>query len=333
MAHPSEEIALAWSSLSGASTHVGWRAISIVSPVGCELKAGRRSPANEEAILAGFAAPISPATEKLPDGQGFTVERVDLGDGKSWLALTRKSSGSAELFLTMACDVIGAVESDGNADPKRLARVFLGRVRAWQEFMRKGAQVLSPEEEIGLVGELAVLRALIDTGVPMDLAVGSWVGPNDANQDFELGTGAIEVKSTISPLSFPARISSLAQLDDAALQPLFVMCVRLTQSAAGQSLPEVIASMTQAVSANQDTSRLFKDKVFAAGYYIAHEDSYPRKFTISSPGVVEVKAGFPRLTFGTVPLGITEAKYSINLEAALRQAIGIDLALKKLGAL
>lgn len=333
MAHPSEEIALAWSSLSGASTHAGWRAIPIIAPTGCDLRAGRRSPDNEEAILAGFAASSIPTAEKLPDGQGFTVERVDLGDAKSWLALTRKSSGSTELFLAMACDVIGAVESDGTADPKRLARAFLGRVRAWQEFMRKGAQVLSPEEEIGLVGELAVLREIIDAGVPMDLAVGSWVGPNDANQDFELGTGAIEVKSTISPLSFPARISSLAQLDDAVLQPLFIVGVRLMQSAAGQSLPEVIASMTQAVSANQEASRLFKDKVFAAGYYIAHEGSYPRKFTITPPRVVEIKAGFPRLTLGTVPTGITEAKYSLDLEAPLRHTIGIDLALKKLGAI
>lgn len=333
MAHPSEEIALAWSSLSGTSTHTGWHAIPIVSPMGCDLRAGRRSPDNEEAILAGFAASSIPEAEKLPDGQGFTVERVVLGDGKSWLALTRKSSGSTELFLAMACDVIGAVESDGTADPKRLARAFLGRVRAWQEFMRKGAQVLTPEEEIGLVGELTVLRELIDAGVPLDIAMSSWVGPNGANQDFELGTGAIEVKSTISPLSFPARISSLAQLDDAVLQPLFVVGVRLMQSATGESLPEVIASMTQAVLANQEASRLFKDKVFAAGYYIAHEGSYLRKFTTTPPRVVEIKAGFPRLTLGIVPTGITEAKYSLDLEAPLRHAIRIELALKKLGAI
>lgn len=333
MAHPSEEIALAWSSLSGASTHAGWRSIPIVSPMGCDIKAGRRSPDNEEAILAGFAASSIPVAEKLPDGQGFTVERVDLGDGKSWLALTRKSSGSTELFLAMACDVIGAVESDVTTDPKQLAKAFLGRVRAWQEFMRKDAQILTPEEEIGLVGELSVLMELIAAGVPLDIAMVSWVGPNYANQDFELGTGAIEVKSTISPVSFPARISSLAQLDDALLQPLFVVGVRLTQNSAGQSLPELVASIKQTVSASQEASRLFENKVFTAGYYLAHEGSYPRKFVASAPRVVEVKAGFPRLTLGTVPTGITEAKYSLDLEAPLRHAIGIEFALKQLGAI
>jgi hypothetical protein len=333
MAHPSEEIALAWSSLSGASGQDGWRAIPIVSPMGCDLRAGRRSPDNEEAILAGFAATSIPAAEKMPDGQGFTVERVDLGDGKSWLALTRKSPGSAELFLAMACDVIGAVESDGTSDSTRLARAFLGRVRAWQEFMRKGAQALSPEEEIGLVGELAVLREIIEAGMPVDLAVGSWVGPNDANQDFEIGTGAIEVKSTISPLGFPARISSLAQLDDSVRQPLFVVGVRLAQSVAGQSLPELVASIRQTVSASQEAARLFNDKVIAAGYLSAHEGSYPRKFVATPPRVVEVKDGFPRLTRGTVPSGITDAKYSLDLEAPLRSGIGVELALKKLGAI
>ena len=302
-------------------------------PMGCDLRAGRRSPDNEEAILAGFAATSIPAAEKMPDGQGFTVERVDLGDGKSWLALTRKSPGSAELFLAMACDVIGAVESDGTSDSKRLARAFLGRVRAWQEFMRKGAQALSPEEEIGLVGELAVLREIIEAGMPVDLAVGSWVGPNDANQDFEIGTGAIEVKSTISPLGFPARISSLAQLDDSVRQPLFVVGVRLAQSVAGQSLPELVASIRQTVSASQEAARLFNDKVIAAGYLSAHEGSYPRKFVATPPRVVEVKDGFPRLTRGTVPSGITDAKYSLDLEAPLRSGIGVELALKKLGAI
>jgi hypothetical protein len=301
--------------------------------MGCDLRAGRRSPDNEEAILAGFAATSIPAAEKMPDGQGFTVERVDLGDGKSWLALTRKSPGSAELFLAMACDVIGAVESDGTSDSKRLARAFLGRVRAWQEFMRKGAQALSPEEEIGLVGELAVLREIIEAGMPVDLAVGSWVGPNDANQDFEIGTGAIEVKSTISPLGFPARISSLAQLDDSVRQPLFVVGVRLAQSVAGQSLPELVASIRQTVSASQEAARLFNDKVIAAGYLSAHEGSYPRKFVATPPRVVEVKDGFPRLTRGTVPSGITDAKYSLDLEAPLRSGIGVELALKKLGAI
>ena len=99
MARPNEEIVMAWASLAGSSALAGWSSIPIVSPAGCSLLAARRSPDNEEAILAGFTGLSIPSAEKLPEGQGFAVERVDLGDGKTWLALTRKLSGGVELFL------------------------------------------------------------------------------------------------------------------------------------------------------------------------------------------------------------------------------------------
>lgn len=324
---------MAWASLAGSSASAGWNSIPIVSPPGCSLLAARRCPDDEEAILAGFAGLSIPAAEKLPEGQGFAVERVDLDDGKTWLALTRKLTGGVELFLAMASDIVVALESEGASSPARLARVFLARVCAWQEFMRKGAQVLSPEKEIGLVGELAVLSAIIAAGVAPDVAMNAWVGPQDANQDFELGTGAIEVKSTISPIGFPAHIGSLAQLDDSTLQPLFLAGARLAQSAAGLSLPQWVESVRAQVAGNADAARLFSDKVIAAGYFDAHFDKYTRKFSDAGTRLAEVGPGFPRLTPGTVPLGVTEAKYNVELEQTLGAGIGIDMALKKLGAL
>ena len=69
----------------------------------CSLRAGRSFPDKSEALLAGFASSTVPAAEKLPEGQGFTVARVDpTGDGMTWLALTRNPHGSLELFGAMA---------------------------------------------------------------------------------------------------------------------------------------------------------------------------------------------------------------------------------------
>jgi len=232
MARPSNEFLMAWSSLTGTNIEPGWQAISLPSAGQLKLMAGRRSPDNAEAILVGFPTARLAAADKLPEGQGFAVERADPeGNGWLWLALTRKSAGSAELFATMACDVVGALDdaAAAGADEARHLRVFIGRVGAWQEFMRRGSQVLSPEAEIGLTGELMLLRAIINAGVPSALAIESWVGPLDAIQDFALGTGALEVKATLSAVGFPAKIGSLEQLDDSTRQPLFVAGVRLRQ--------------------------------------------------------------------------------------------------------
>ena len=298
--------------------------------------AGRRSPDNAEAVLVGFPTARLAAADKLPEGQGFAVERADPEDnGRLWLALTRKSAGSAELFAAMACDVVGALDDAvaAGADESKLMRVFIGRVGAWQEFMRKGTQALNPEAEIGLIGELTLLRAIIDAGVPAALAIESWVGPLNGIQDFELGTGALEVKATLSATGFPAKIGSLEQLDDSTRQPLFVAGARLRQTESGHNLPGIIEAMRVAIKGDGEAERLLAERLLAAGYIDSHSDRYPRKFEQAGTRVVEVADNFPRMTSGTVPAGIMRAMYEIDLDKAPGDNVGAKGALKKLGAI
>ena len=138
MARPSEEFLLAWSSLSGDDPTPGWQAIALPPAGPIELRAGRRSPDGAEAILCAFPSVRLAPAEKLPEGQGFSVERADPEDaGLLRLALTRRAAGSAELFAAMACDVVGALDEAAfaGAAETKLLRVFLGRVGAWQEFI------------------------------------------------------------------------------------------------------------------------------------------------------------------------------------------------------
>ena len=336
MARPSEEFLLAWSSLSSNDPAPGWQAIAL-PPAGCiDIQAGRRSPDNAEAILLGFpSARLAPA-EKLPEGQGFSVERAESEDaGLLQLALTRRAAGSTELFAAMACDVVGALDeaaAGGGAEPK-LLQVFLGRVGAWQEFMRKGSQSLSPEAEIGLVGELTLLRTIIDEGVPVAYAVESWVGPLDGIRDFEIGMGALEVKTTLSAAGFPAKIGSLEQLDDSARQPLFLAGTRLRQGETGQSLNDLVAEMRDLIAGEPEAERMLSERLIAAGYFDAHADRYIRRFSLADIRVVEVIEGFPRLTPGSVPLGVTRATYEIDLDKTAGPSIPAANVLKKLGVI
>lgn len=336
MARQSKAFDLAWSSLSGSSHETGWRSIA-VDPAGpIAIHAGRRFPGNEEALLVSFPTASLPGAEKLPDGQGFAVERADpYGDGTTWLALTRKATGSPELFSAMACDVAGALDAAvlEGADQHRLLRVFLGRVKAWQEFMRKGAQALSPEAEIGLIGELTILVAVIDAGVASSAAVEAWVGPLDAVQDFELGTGAVEVKATVSSVGFAARIGSLEQLDDSVRQPLFVAGAKFRQIANGANLPDLVASMRAKVALDPEATRLLSERLIAAGYFDAHADRYARRFEAAGIRLIEITPAFPRLVHATVPQGIMRAIYDIDLDKAAGPNWDVAAALMKLGAI
>ena len=78
------EFSLAWASLADVSQDQGWRSIPITHAGHCNLMAGRRFPANEESLLTYFPTVRVPVAEQLPEGLGFTVERVDpYCDGKT----------------------------------------------------------------------------------------------------------------------------------------------------------------------------------------------------------------------------------------------------------
>ena len=334
MGRPTDEFMVAWESLAGASTQDGWRSIPVAPAGSCQLMVARRFPGNEESLLAHFPMVKIPVAEKLPEGHGFTIERVDPHcDGTTWLALTRKESGSIELFVAMIGDVVGVMDTEAASGEERLLTIFLRRVRAWQEFMRKGVQGLEPEAEIGLIGELSFLGAMIVSGIPTPLAVESWVGPLDGIQDFEVGTGAVEVKATLSATGFPAKIGSLEQLDDSIRQPLFLAGVRLDQTGSGRNLPEFAEHVRGLLKGDTEALRLFADRLLVAGFFDTHVGRYSRRFAIVSTRVVEVGEGFPRLTLGTVPSGIRKAKYEIDFDRALGENLELKGAFKKLGVL
>lgn len=336
MARPNKDFLIAWNSLSAHDVKLGWRTIAIESAGLVAIHVGRRFPGNEEAMLVSFGKIAISANQKLPSGQGFSVERVDeANDGTTRLALTRSANGSLDLFLAMVCNVVDALDdaANENVDQANQLRVFLRRVLAWQEFMRKGAQPLGAEAEIGLFGELIVLEALIEAGLPPHDALNSWLGPVNGLQDFEIGTGAVEVKTTIADTGFIAKIGSLDQLNDNIRKPLYLAAVRLKQIASGRTLPELVAALKSTVISEQDTHRLLTDKLIAAGYFDGQQHEYIRRLQLNEILVHEVAPGFPRLIRGAVPIAVTRATYEIDLEIAPGITTDIPTALKTLGAL
>lgn len=329
-----EEFYLAWSALSDASAISGWRTIAVAPAGGCQLMAGRRFPGNEEALLAGFTSATLPPAETLPEGLGFSFSRADpYKDGKTWVALTRKDSGSLGIFAQIVTDVVGAMDSMASQSDECILRALISRLRAWQEFMRKGQQPMSDEAEIGLVGELFVLGAMMGEGVPAVVAVESWVGPLDAPQDFEIGTGSLEVKSTIAVVGFVARIGSLEQLDDSVRQPLFLAGARLEQTNSGSPLPALVEAILRSIGDDAEARRLFGDRLLAAGFRADQADRYVRGFSLESIRVLEVADSFPRLTPGSVPDGVRRASYEIDIDRAAGLNVGLANALRRLGAL
>lgn len=332
MARASEEFLLAWQSLARSGKENGWQTIPVTAPSAeCAIRAGRKYPAGQEAVLAGFNQATLAVSEKLPDGQGFFLERVEMDDGRTWLAITRSESGQLDLFVAMVCDVVGMLDAAKQTDRQTQMRLFIERVRAWQEFMKKGVTALGPEREVGLIGELTVLNGLLDEGLEASSVIDAWKGPIDGEQDFELATGAIEVKATVSQAGFPARVGSLQQLDDHIRQPLFLAGVKLRLNAEGFSLPSLVAQTRMRLREAPVSAVKFDRLLLDAGHYDGHAPQYTRHFELAELRIFEVTGNFPRLTTGTVPIGVTAASYNIELDRTNEARLSLEQALVKLG--
>ena len=332
MARPIEEFAVAWQALSGKGDGTGWRCIA-VSPAGpCPLLAARRFPGNEEALLAGFRTVKAPPKELMPEGVGFEVAREDPhGDGNTWIALTRKDAGSEEMFAEIVQDVVGTMDAVSGADEEVILRTMLSRVRAWQEFMRKTPRGLSPEAEIGLAGELTFLGMLLDAAIPAASAVEAWLGPVGGVQDFELGTGAIEVKSTLSNNGFPAKIGSLDQLDDSFRSPLYLAGMRFSLAAGGSTLGEIATSLVERLSHGSGAASAFVDSLVAAGLPPTQFNNYMRRFVHVSCRILEVGEGFPRFVPGNVAEAVRRVYYELDLDKVAGHGLDIVEVLERLG--
>ena len=339
MAAPSnvDSLRAAWRALDSRRQDEGWQTIRINVPAPCALFAGRRMPGGEEAILVGFRTINKVRDFHLPQGRGFEVLRLQddpTGCGRIMLSLTRTSRGSPELFTLMAEDLVDFLDSAATVEEERVFHRFLARIRAWQDFMdRRRAGVLSDEAEQGLFGELFVLERMLEVGISAVKALIAWEGPLDSLQDFILGMGGIEVKTTISEVGFLATVSSLGQLDEELRRPIFLAAVRLALHHSGTTLFQKSDGIRKRIGNSQAALDIYETRLMQAGLLRSAAGQYTRRFIHTSSVIVPLQEDFPRLTRANVHPAIKDARYEIDLDLAGAEDIGLQAALETLGAI
>ena len=327
------ELQNAWRALSAEEDRPGWCTIPLSATGTCPLDAGRRFPGNEESVLFGVRIPHAPSTDGLPQGRGFRVDVVEPGcDGRGGmrLAVSRRAPASLDLFTMMAVDLIAVAEAGPREADERLSQELLGRIRAWQDFMQRGdTGLLSPNEEIGLLGEVVVLRTFVEAGMPPAAAVGAWEGPLGGLHDFRVGAGAVEVKTSVGPGPFVAHIGSLDQLDEGR-RPLFVGAVALGVGDDGLRLPEWVDAV-RAKFSDPSVCDALDLRLLHAGYVAGVSERYTRRFALRVVRMLHVDGTFPRLTRGRVPTGVIGAQYDVDLASAANCVVALRDALAALG--
>jgi hypothetical protein len=284
-----------------------------------------------EALIVSFPETALPALGGLPDGRGFDVVTVR-GDGafldRAAIALVRRAEGSLDIFSIMASDVLRFLEATRSSNSRELAEAFVGRVGDWQSFMARKRRPLSPQAQLGLMGELFFLDALIQSRLGA-AAIDCWQGPLHSAQDFLIGSGAVEIKSSITGSRFLAKINGLEQLD-ADKNPLFLVALRFEVADDGSDLVEAVLGLRQRM-AEAGMSRMLEALLLLSGYEDDHADHYRRKLRQTEARSFMVDDGFPCLRRGEVPPEVRRVTYQLDVDALSQPWQSLDETMKQLG--
>jgi hypothetical protein len=260
-----------------------------------------------------------PSGPPPPDLNGLKVRHRCLESGE---VLDLSAPPSHERVFTPFCrEVVDAVVAQGREPWKAVAAT----IRAWQSAWKPTRQEMEKTVQVGLFGELLVLRTLM---IPVlgPSAVGQWSGPDSERHDFVGELLHIEVKTTRRSRA-EHEISRLDQLRVPVGCQLLFISIQLEQSIGGD---ETLATQVDAVVdlLRGDAAALdeFMTKMVNMGWSEEMRNSGELlRFFVRCAEVYAVDEDFPRLPDDfQPPSGVVSVKYTVDL--ANLPSLGMDEA-------
>ncbi|SNT68952.1 PD-(D/E)XK motif protein [Paracoccus seriniphilus] len=182
--------------------------------------------------------------------------------------------------------------------------------------MGRGRKDPSSAEVMGLVGELLILKRIVDLKPG---AISSWTGPFGQRHDFRSGARAIEVKTSGRADAGHLGINGILQLDPPEGGTLLLTHVRLERAEEGTL--SVSGLCKSIIEAGADSHRL-TEALGKLGCDAPDDDRWNRtRFSFEGLDIYRVEPGFPRLTpddflAGVLPAGVAKLSYEIDLSHA-----------------
>lgn len=323
----------AWSSLAETvSPGTGWQTIALSSENGEYFRAGVLFPEKNESVLVHFELDEIPKDVVLPSGRGFSlVNAGTLGERTGlWMALCRQPFGDLGMFVRMAADVLNVCSGVSGRKAEQEFRIFVSRIAAWQNFMKRAGKQLSVPRQLGLCGELEILGDLMDAGVGPLSALSFWQGPSGGLHDFVLPSSALEVKSTATRDII--WISSAEQLDISIRSPLFLAVINFSvDREQGTTLIEYMNSIREKIVDNVPAKQIYDSYLLDLGILFENKADKYEKFILERKYFFEITNEFPALNKSNLPSEICDIKYCLNIENLLDTSLSLNTLLEKSG--
>ena len=219
------------------------------------------------------------------------------------------------------------------ADDLHALSAVVARILRWQGLLkRKRGQVLDTAGQLGLFGELVILRDIFLTRTDGFSALSAWRGPSGAEQDFQFGEWLFEVKSQMTSSDRVIRISSAHQLDLVSGNIGLVHQVFGTSGARtgeGRTLRQLVDDIRQALLDESSAAvDLLHARLMEAGYEPLEEYDVQR-FVLSRRNAYQVTGGFPRISASELRAGIGNVRYDLSPAACAAYQVEEEELLRK----
>ena len=330
-----EDIWLELERESQAGTASGWLTRFALPRPSQPLLVAVEASENRRALLLPLPKTAIPGRREWPQCTGLEVFSMVIA-GQPHLGVRLREPSSADVFTALAEDVAPRVAA--TSDPQAAVAALLGRLRRWQKFLAAGTAGLSVERQRGLYGELYTLREHLLSRFGAEAAIAAWRAPRRTHQDFQLASGAVEVKTTTAKQPQSVRITSERQLDQTGIPWLFLHVVVLDErevegvhNSVGEGLPDIVGALRRQLQAAAAAAETFDDRLLDVGYLDADVPRYEnRRFTLRREHSFHVRRGFPCLVEENLPTGIGDVSYALSLAACEPFAISIEDMLARL---
>lgn len=234
-----------------------------------------------------------PARGEAPDVSAFeriTVAKTILpGHSREWFRIDIDAAGMRYEAYTLAESVVDQMQY--GATPRHALSETLEALKDLLTRRRR----LTDEKEAGLLGELLLLRHVIDV-IGEDAAIATWLGPESGEHDFGFEDFEAEVKTTRSEARVHV-IGSETQLMPSPGRPLHLISIQLTLAGHGQdgfTLPQLVDEVRSRV---EHSARALDDRLESAGWQDEARDLYTLRFQYRSrPRAFLVDELFPAIT-------------------------------------
>jgi len=261
---------------------------------------------------------LDPDTD-FPKLAGVEVSYEEIDPEKSQLILKLTSAGDGDLFRALCANLAEATITLQKNDYQAAAGVVLLRLKRWQDLLKNlREKTLSKSAQIGLFGELLLLKDLFLKNLDAKDALLAWCGPGGDEQDFLIADWLIEVKTQMSSSDKRLQISSENQHDPVSGRIIVshqTLSICSTSDANAKTLNALVQEVREYTGKSDPyAGDLLEASLIETGY-TEHENYNKDHLVLVHRTYFEVDESFPRLVASDLPDGIAGVRYSIRIEA------------------